>query len=131
MTALIVPTGLPAASGWALSDFRTAVVTTGPAAGGVATGTFEQLESNELWLIDRIVVSCTSTTDTVVRIYDTVVTPGTLLTGSDRANFDEADYPSASGVQLHPSRYLVAVWSGCSAGAVGTINVQFREMRQG
>jgi len=124
---MTLPYGLPTATGWALSDYITRTVTSSPAgADGLAVATAEQLDPDELWLIDRAVVSCTSVADTALRLYDSQVSAGFLLSGSRTGNFDEADYPT--GLQLQPLRQLVAVWTGATPGAVGTINLQARRM---
>jgi len=116
------------AAGWGLFDFRTVAATTDPAAGGTAVVTLPQLAFDELWLIDHAVVSCTSVAGTDVRWYSDSPTPANLLDGSSSGNFDVADWPA--GLQLQPGTSLVAVWSGCDDGAVGTLTVQARIMRR-
>lgn len=125
-----LPYGLPASSQLQLVGFRRITKRTGAAGafGGVVTATFDQLGTDELWLIDRAVISCTSTSTTSLRLYDTTADPNRLLSGSDRGSYDEADYPG--GLLLEAGNQLVAVWSGASAGAVGTISVQVREFRR-
>lgn len=123
-----LPEGLAAASSWQLTDFLRLRLRSDPAAGGQATLTGRQLDLNELWLIDHAVCSSDSTTDTLLRLYETVIDPGMYLSGSDSGNFDEADYPG--GLQIASSTSLVAVWSGASTGARGLLSVQGRIYRK-
>lgn len=119
-----LPQGLPAASGWQLVDWLDRDWTSTPAASGVLTIETPQLPDTELWLIDRLVVSCTSTSDTAARIYNS--STARLRSGSRAGNFDEADYPG--GLLLRPSSWLLAQWTGCSLGAVATLAVQARRL---
>lgn len=117
-----------AAAGWQLVDFLRHTVRTEPAAGSQAAVDLGQLDPDELWLVDRAVVSCDSTTKTSLRLYETTPDPLRLLSGSDLGNFDEADYPT--GLQVAPSTSLVAVWSNASDGARGVLRLQGRVMRR-
>jgi hypothetical protein len=124
----VLPTYAAPASSWAMVDFLRVVLRTEPAAAGSASVDFGQLDDSELWLIDHAVVSSTSTSATVFRMYEAVKDPTRLLSGSDRGNFDEADYPA--GLQLHPGTSLLAVWDGASTGSRGTLSIQGRIMRR-
>lgn len=119
-----LPYGISTASQWQLLGWRRLTVRTDAAAGGVATARFPTLATDEQWLIDRAVASCTSTLDTSLRLYDGSADVNRLLTGSDRGNFDEADYPG--GLLLEANGQLLAIWTGASTDAVGTISVQLR-----
>lgn len=124
-----LPIQVPASSSWQLVDWIARTVTSGPAgADGVATAEFEQLDLDIMWLVDHMVCQCTSTTDTRMRLYSTVAAPGALLDGSDRGNFDVGDWPA--GLLVRPSTYLLAQWTGASAGAVCTLTAQIRVFRQ-
>lgn len=122
-----VPVG-GSAAGWSLVDYRTVRGNTSPAAGGTAQLTLEQLAGNELWLIDHAVVSCTSSTATSVRWYESSVDPLSLLDGTSSGDFDVADWPV--GLLIQPSQSLVVVWSGASDGAIGTLRAQVRILRR-
>jgi hypothetical protein len=122
--AIAVPTSLPSTSQWQVSDYLDLRLFTGPAAGGVATVESRQLGNDERWLIARAVVGCSSLTRTTLRLYESTADPGRYLSGSNTGNFDEADYPGATGLQVPPSTSLVAVWTGASDGARGTLAVQ-------
>lgn len=124
---LILPQPVPAAAGWQLADFRPRVVLTSPpAAGGKARAEGPQLGVDELWLIDHMV--CSITAPGQLRLYDSQEGPGFLLDGTETGSFDVADWPT--GLQLAPSGFLLAVWTGVPDGAVGTIAAQVRVMRQ-
>jgi hypothetical protein len=117
-----LPQGLPAAGGWQLVDWIDRDWKSTAAIGATVTIETPQLPDTEMWLIDRLVVSSTSTSDTAARVYNS----GTdrLRSGSRAGNFDEADYPG--GLLLRPSSWLTVQWSGCSLGAVAALAVQAR-----
>jgi hypothetical protein len=121
--SVVLPQSIASTAGWQLVDWRTESLRTDPAAGGLATATADQLESDQLWLITRAVCFCTSAGQTSLRLYASTVSPGFLLDGSERGNFDVAEYPA--GLQLHGGQQLVAQWSNAAAGSVGTVNVQY------
>lgn len=117
------------ASQWTLTEWLPIARASAPAgADGVALVDFGQLPDDVQWLIDRAVVSCTSTTPTAVRFYDSSRTPTQLLSGSASGNFDEADYPP--GLLVRPSTTLLAVWTGASVGAVAHCRLQVRQFRR-
>jgi hypothetical protein len=124
---LPIPSGSPI-SQWAVTDWGTPNAVTPPAAAGRALVNFGTLDTGTQWLVDRAVIVCDSTTDTALRLYADEVSTRNLLSGSDRGNFDEAEYPS--GLLIRGGSALLAVWTGCSAGAVATIRLQTRVMRQ-
>lgn len=126
---LLLPQSQPATSAWQLSDFlRINLQSAAAGVNGLAVLDAGQLPSDELWLIDHAVISCTSANDTTLRLYESVADPLRLLDGSDRGNFDVADWPA--GLQLHPSTSLVAVWAGATPGARGVLTLQGRKMRR-
>ena len=124
---LPVPLGGTAA-GWKLVDFREVRARSAPATGGLAVVELPQLDPDELWLIDHAVVSCTSTTPTAARWYESAVSDLALLDGTATGNFDVADWPA--GLQLAPSQSLVVAWTGASDGARGVVAIQARVMRR-
>jgi hypothetical protein len=121
-----LPTSQPAAASWQLVDFLNVQQRSDPAAGGQAALDAGQLDPDEMWLIDHMVVSSDSSTRTTLRLYESVVDPLRILDGSSTGNFDVADWPA--GLQLRPSSSLVAVWVGASDGARGVITLQGRRM---
>jgi hypothetical protein len=124
---ITLPTQVSAAHGWTLTDYMTMQARSAPAVGGQCSVTFAQLGSAERWQIDHAVVICDSTTPTTLRLYESVATPLSLLDGSGAGAFDVADWPGGLGVQ--PTQALLAVWTGASDGAVGTIALQARVLR--
>ena len=123
-----LPQPIPAVSGWALTDWLPMSVQTDPAAGGVATVELPQLGPDVQWLIDRLVVTCSSSTSTTLRLYDSTVTLGRLLDTTGNGNLNTADYPA--GLLVRPSSVLIAQWTNATAGAVGSLTVQARVMRR-
>ena len=129
MTSTTLPTYVGTASAsWQLVDWQLPTWTSQPATGGRATIECPQLAPDELWLIDRAVAYCSSTTATRLRLYDSAVDPSRLPSGSASGNFDEADYPA--GLVLRPSTSLIAQWTGCSDGALATLTLQVRQLRR-
>lgn len=122
------PYSLPTASGWTLYDWRELQATSTAAASGTASLTFDQVPDSELWLIDRMVSYCDSTTDTRVRVYRSQTDPRSLRDGSNSGNFDVTEYPQ--GLLLRAGGQLLAQWTGASDGARGTLTVQLRVFRQ-
>ena len=124
-----LPTYVGTSSSWQLVDPGLAPSwTSQPAAGGVATIQTEQLRDDELWIIDRAVGTCTSTSKTTLRLYDSGVDVGRLLDGTAAGNLAVAEYPA--GLVLRPSSCLVAQWQNASAGAVATLRLQVRQLRR-
>jgi len=126
---VVLPTALPAAAGWAFSDYVSLTQQSQPATGGTATIELPQLDHDEQWLIDRLVVTCTSTTSTALRLYDSAVTLARLLDTTATGNLNTADYPA--GLLVRPSSVLIAQWTNASTGAVGSLTVQARKLVRG
>ncbi len=124
-----LPVAQSAAASWQLLDFLNVQLRSDPAAGGQAALDAGQLDPDEMWLLDHMVVSCNSTSRTTLRLYESVVDPLRILDGSSTGNFDVADWPA--GLQLRPSTSLLAVWVGASDGARGVITLQGRRMVRG
>lgn len=130
MTAFVVPQPVAGtATGWAVVDWLDASYSSPPAAGGVATLQLPQLDPAVMWALSHMVCSSTSTSATRLRLYLDSVGQGRLRDGSDRGNFDVADWP-APGLLVPRGAALVAQWTGCDDGAVGTLTVQGQIMRQ-
>jgi hypothetical protein len=126
--SLQLPAPLPSGAGsWVVTDYRPLTLTSAPAQDGTALAVAPQLELGELWLVDRAVVSCTSTTESVARVYENAAAPGFLLSGTASGNFDEADYPT--GMLVQSGGQLLIVWTQASDGAVGTARLQVRVLR--
>jgi hypothetical protein len=123
-----LPQPLPTAAGWQFMGWRRFTARTPAAAGGTASVALDQLGTDELWLIDRAVSTCTSAASSSVRHYDTSAAPSRLLSGSNSGNYDEAEYPA--GLLLESGSQLLTVWTGATDGAVGTVNVQVRRYQR-
>ena len=121
-----LPTSQLAAASWQLVDFLNVQLRSDPAAGGQAALDAGQLDPDEMWLIDHMVVSCDSATKTTLRLYESLVDPLRILDGTPAGNFGVADWPA--GLQVRPSSSLIAVWVGASDGARGVITLQGRRM---
>lgn len=123
MTGFLLPQPVASqASTWALYDWRSVRQQSAPAAGGLATITGDLIDPAELWLVDRLVITTTSTSSTSFRIYDGSTDPAMLLDVTAAGNLNSADYPE--GLLIRPASQWVAQWTGASAGAVGTLTVQ-------
>lgn len=126
--AVILPQQVPAADGWALTDFITLQRRSGAAAGGVCQVEFDQLDGTEMWLIDHAVITCDSSTATALRLYGGSVADLALLDGSSAGNFDVADWPN--GLMVQSTSALIARWTGASNGARGVVTLQARVLRR-
>jgi len=126
---MFVPVQQLDASSWALADYAQAAAAADVDAGTI-TVTFEQVPDGELWLVDRIVVSCTSTTATRALVYDGDPSdPRRIWDGTQSGNFDAAD--NASPIQLPAGSQLVVVWSDePDPGSRGTAFAQWAIMRR-
>lgn len=114
---------------WSLSDYRQTPATSAPApASGVASVIFGPVPDNELWLLDRISVSCTSAAVTVCTLYLDLVDPQHALDYTPSGNYDIAD--EASPIQIPSSSSLIVQWTGASLGAVGSARTQMRILRR-
>jgi hypothetical protein len=123
-----VPFPLPVTSGWQVVDWIDRPYQAPAGAGGVALVTVPPLPDNERWQLTHMVVSCTSSTATQVRLYLDDVTAVDLRDGSLTGNFDVADWPQ--GLWLPPGRSLLARWTGCSAGTTATLALQATVLRR-
>jgi hypothetical protein len=109
-------------------DYRTVAASSAPAAGGSCSLTLEPVDAGYLWLVQRITVLCTSTTPTTAYVYEGDPAPGNFRDGTSRGNLDVAD--EASPILVDSTRYLTVVWQGASAGAVGTVTVQYQLVKR-
>jgi hypothetical protein len=110
---------------------RSVALSSKPAgASGLVSVTFEQVPSDRLWMIDRLVVSCTSTTPTIAYVYDDpAAVTAALLGGTDTGNFD---YDDANNPYLVDSgKQLYIAWQGASVGAVGVARAHYRLATRG
>jgi hypothetical protein len=122
---VVLPTSVAtSASTWQQVDWLQLRYESPPAAAGLATIEAPQLEPDEMWLLDHMVASSTSTIRSQMRLYEN----GLLLDGTGSGNFDVADWPA--GLLIRPSTSLIARWSGVSDGAVSSLTVQARQMRR-
>jgi len=112
---------------------RTAV-TPAAGAGGAAslTAQFQAVGAGRLWLVERIVVSCTSAAPTSCALYQDQADALHLLEGTSAGNFDVSD--ERSPLVIDSLSLLLVVWSPVTgtipAGAVGTCRVQVRELQR-
>lgn len=126
---LIVPT-VPVLDGnlFALVDWRTVIVKAGTTAGadGTITATSDTPPDDEWWLIERLIVNSTSTTDTEVDLYVGQVDPhyerDWTPQGGSTGNHGIAEYPR--GLLCEPTQPCIIVWSGASLGASAFYNMQ-------
>jgi hypothetical protein len=119
---LLLPQPIASTSQWQLSDWLDQSYTSAAAAGGIAQIVLPQLPYNERWELTHMVVGCTSSTATSLRLYRDSASNPNLRDGSSTGNFDVADW--AAGLKVLASSGLIAVWNGASDGAVATLTVQ-------
>jgi hypothetical protein len=118
-----------APASWAVWDYdkRSARSTKG-ATGGSCTAQLPAVPDNELWFVDRLRVSCTSTASTVAKVYSSTLDDDGIEDGTLTGNFDVAD--NAAPILLKPTEQLTVVWTGATDGAIGRFRAQITVMRK-
>lgn len=126
-----LPYALPFAQQLVVVDYLTRTKTTEPTVVGEeegATGrceaTIEAVPPDQFWLVDRMTVTCTSSTETEARVYRGEERDANLVDGTVAGNLDIAD--EAQPILVEAGEELRCVWTGASDGAVGTFTVQVR-----
>jgi hypothetical protein len=95
---------------------------------GVITATLTpSAGAGMLLLIDRIVVQTDSATPTTCRFYLGSVADENLVEYTGSGDIDIAD--ETQPLYVPGTTVLIAVWSGASAGATGTVRYQYRVVR--
>ena len=114
---------------WSVWDYdkRSARSATG-AAGGTCLAQLPAVPDNELWFVDRLRVSCDSTTETVGEVYTSTLDADGLEDGTLTGNFDVAD--NAAPILVKPTEQLTIVWTGATDGAIGRFRAQITIMRK-
>lgn len=123
----ILPVSSSPASQWQLSDYSSEFLSSDPAAGGLATVEFDQVPDSELWMLERASVFCDSETPTTFAFYLDQVDPARVLDYTNSGNSDVAD--ESQPIQIPAGSILIGQWAGASAGAVGTVRVQYTILR--
>ena len=122
MTVLL-PQPIPSTSGWQLVDWLDDSYSSAPAgSGGTATITLPSLDTVTRWQLTHAVAFCSTTANPAMRMYLSSTVPNQLRDGTDAGKFAVADWPM--GLMVPPAQNLIAVWSGCNAGDVATLNLQ-------
>jgi hypothetical protein len=126
---MLLPTADPAVSRWNLWDYvKKRAQSPTPAAGGTCLAQLPVVPDGELWFVNRLVVLCNSTSNTIAYVYangqlaDDFVEDGTLT-----GNFDVAD--NASPLLLLTGEQLTVQWNGASNGAIGRLRAQITIMK--
>lgn len=115
-------------SAWVDADRFTRSASTKAAAGNTCTATLGPVPEGDLWLIERLVVTCTSSSTTTAILYLDSVSNANIVEGTQSGNLDFAD--ENQPLQVDGARSLVAVWTNASNGAVGTLFAQIRVLRR-
>jgi hypothetical protein len=113
---------------WILDDYAQRSAASPAAAGGVAQVQFGPVPDDRLWFLERLAVSCNSSSATTCTLYLDIIDPTHALDYTPAGNFDIAD--EAAPIQLPTGSTLLVVWSNASAGAIGTARAQFVVMRR-
>lgn len=81
--------------------------------------------SGKVWYLEHMNVFAASTTDTKFAVYENLVDETTRRTRALAGNDNDGDF--AAPVFIAGDSEILCVWTGASAGAVATANVQVRE----
>lgn len=123
-----LPVSTASAAAWVLWDFRQETLSSDPADAGSCSVQLGPVPQDELWLIDRMVVSSDSAADTTAGVFLDTVDPTRAIDGTTVGNFDVADL--ASPIQVPGGTTLVCAWQGASDDATGVMRVQYQVMRK-
>lgn len=106
---------------------RGTAVAQGEESGGEIEARLEPVPQNKVWLIERIVVQCTSSVATDAKIYAGDANPINLVDATPGGgNLNVAD--QFNPVRLDPGQRLTCVWDNTpDGGSIGTIRVQYIE----
>lgn len=124
----ILPQPSSPAGQWLLNDYRQTSKTSDAATGGVALAQYDAVPDNELWLLERISVSCSSTSETTCTLYLDTVDERHVLDYTPSGNADIAD--EAAPVVIPTNSILLVQWDGASDGAIGTALAQLQILRR-
>lgn len=113
---------------WNLDDYTQRAATSQPAAGGVAQVAFGPVPDDQLWRLERIAVSCNSSTATSCTLYLDLIDPAHALDYTPSGNFDISD--EAAPIQLPTGSTLLVVWTNAAAGAIAVARAQWVVMRR-
>lgn len=122
---------LPSSNGtsWYVHDYRQSYLTSAPAsAEGVCQVELPQVPQDELWFIERLVVSSDSELRTQARLYLDAIEPARMLDGTRSGNFDVAD--QASPILIPGASLLLCQWTGATPDARGTLRAQLTILKQ-
>ena len=112
---------------WSINDYQQrSAQSPAAAADGVIQVAFGPVPDNQLWRLERIVVSCTSSAATSCTLYLDYADPAHALDYTPAGNFDISD--EAAPVQIPSGSQLLVVWTGASVGAVGTARAQWVQL---
>lgn len=100
--------------------------TAGPAVANDTTLTITcpAVPTRQLWLVEAIVVECSSATVTELLVYDREPTNSVPCGGSRYGNFTADDQCSPLLVQSGDA--LKLVWTGCSKGSLARARIQYK-----
>lgn len=98
--------------------------TTPAAAGGVATVTVATVPAGQTWLVYRLTIANNSTSTPAFALYAGSVAAANLRDQTPIGDANSADM--ASPIQFTAGQAIIAQWTACSAGAVGTVNLAYR-----
>jgi hypothetical protein len=111
-------------------DRRSVSLSSKPAvANGQCTVVFDQVGSDRFWLVDRVIVSNTSSTPTTAYVGDGDPTfAANFLGGTYSGNFDYDD--THNPYYVESGKQFQVLWIAASLNAVGTARIQYRVMQR-
>lgn len=116
------------ASSFALVDLVDTIKTAVAAPSGIATATFDQVSTGDVWEITYLAVSSNSTSNGPAAIYlDDATVPGNFRSGTQNGIGDSD--PDASLI-VPSGRSLVFIWEDMSTGASCVAVVQYKLLRR-
>lgn len=100
------------------------------ASGGSVTIEFDQVEAEQLWRVERIVVTATSTAQLAVSVFAGYASPSNLRDWTNMpAGYSAiAEYPQF--LTIPPGQALTVVATGTAVGDVVTVHVQYQRVQR-
>jgi hypothetical protein len=125
----ILPQPTASSAQWTFDDYSQDYEESAAAgAAGICQLEFGPVPEDQLWLLERITVSCSSAAATECTLYVDRNDPSRMLDYTPAGNSDVAD--ESAPIQLPTGTTLLVVWDGASVGAIGTARVQFQVLRR-
>lgn len=94
-------------------------------AAGTITASFPEVDPGQMWLVERMVVFCTSGAETIALVYVGSVGPQNLVDGTEAGNLD---FGEGTPILVPGSQALTVLWEGADVNSTAVAVAQFKVM---